>query len=125
VILVGNNQYRLSGAAGAGTRPAVDQGRLGITVVDPPSTRGERRRRPWRQWSATEFQVEADGPVPAGIDGEAVQLEPPVEFRIAPSALRVRIAAHHPGASPSSVEPVGALPALAALARIAAGREPR
>jgi diacylglycerol kinase family enzyme len=125
VILVGNNQYRLSGAAGAGTRPAIDQGLLGITVVDPPSTRGERRRRPWRQWSAPEFRVEADEPVPAGVDGEAVLLEPPVRFRIAPAALRVRIAAHHPGASPSSIEPVGALPALAALAKIAAGRDPR
>jgi diacylglycerol kinase family enzyme len=124
VILVGNNQYRLSGAAGAGTRPAIDDGLLGITVVDPPSTRGERRRRPWRQWTAPEFRVEADEPVPAGIDGEAVLLEPPVVFRIAPAALRVRIAAHHPGASPSSIEPVGALPALAALARIAAGRDP-
>jgi diacylglycerol kinase family enzyme len=125
VILVGNNQYRLGGAAGAGTRPSVDQGRLGITVVDPPSARGERRRRPWRQWSATEFVVEADGPVPAGVDGEAVLLESPVSIRIAPSALRVRIAAHHPGASPSSVEPVGALAALAALGGIAAGRDPR
>ena len=125
VILVGNNQYRLGGAAGAGTRPAVDQGQLGITVVDPASTRGNRRRRPWRQWSATEFLVEADGPVPAGVDGEAVLLESPVRIRIAPSALRVRIAAQHPGASPSSIEPVGALPALAALAGIAAGRDPR
>jgi hypothetical protein len=69
--------------------------------------------------------VEADGPVPAGVDGEAVLLESPVCIRIAPSALRVKIAAHHPGASPSSIEPVGALPALAALARIAAGRDPR
>jgi diacylglycerol kinase family enzyme len=119
VILIGNNQYRLSGAAGSGTRPAVDQGRLGITVVDPPSTRGNRRRRPWRQWSASEFRVEADGPVPAGVDGEAVLLQSPVCVRILPSVLRVRISAHHPGTSPSSVEPVGALPALTALARIA------
>jgi diacylglycerol kinase family enzyme len=125
VILVGNNQYRLGGAAGAGTRPAVDAGLLGITVVDPPSTRGNRRRRPWRQWSTPEFRVESDGPVPAGIDGEAVLLESPVCIRIAPSALRVRIATHHPGASPSSVEPVGAVHALAALVRIAAGRDPR
>jgi hypothetical protein len=37
----------------------------------------------------------------------------------------VRIAAAHPGASPSSIEPVGALAALRALAVIAAGRDPR
>jgi hypothetical protein len=44
-------------------------------------------------------------------------------FRIRPGALRVRIAARHPGASPSAIEPVGALPALRALLRIAAGRQ--
>jgi diacylglycerol kinase family enzyme len=124
VILVSNNQYRLSGAAGAGTRPAVDQGVLGVTVVDPPVPGTRRRRRAWRQWVTPEFRVEATGPVPAGVDGEAVLLESPVVFRVRPAALRVRIAASHPGASPSAIEPVGALPALRALLRIAVGREP-
>jgi diacylglycerol kinase family enzyme len=125
VILVGNNQYRLAGAAGAGTRPAVDQGLLGVTVIDPPTTRTRRRRRPWRQWATPEFRIEATRPVPAGIDGEAVLLASPVTFRTRPAALRVRVAAQHPGASPSSIEPVGALPALRALVRIAGGADPR
>jgi diacylglycerol kinase family enzyme len=127
VILVGNGQYRLGGAAGAGTRPAVDEGALGITVLAPPgpTSSGPGGRLPWRQWSAPEFRVDADGPVPAGIDGEPAVLDPPVLFRVRPGVLRVRIAAHHPGASPSSVEPVGALAALRALVRIAAGRPPR
>jgi diacylglycerol kinase family enzyme len=124
VILVGNNQYRLGGAAGAGTRPGVDQGVLGITVLDPPSSRGNRRRRPWRQWSAPEFRIDAAQPIPVGLDGEAVVLSSPAVFRIRPGVLRVRIAGHHPGASPSAIEPVGALAALRALARIAAGRDP-
>ena len=59
-----------------------------------------------------------------GIDGEAVVLTSPAVFRIRPGVLRVRIAGHHPGASPSAVEPVGALAALRALARIAAGHDP-
>ena len=125
VILVGNNQYRLGGAAGAGTRPAVDRGELGISVVDPPSTRAPHRRKAWRQWVTPEFRVESAQPLPAGVDGEAVLLESPVEFRVRPAALRVRIAAHHPGASPSSVEPVGAFAALRALGRIALGRTPQ
>jgi hypothetical protein len=127
VILVGNGQYRLGGAAGAGSRPAVDEGALGITVLAPPGppSSGPGGRLPWRQWSAPEFRVDADGPVPAGIDGEPAVLDPPVLFRVRPGVLRVRIAAHHPGASPSSVEPVGALAALRALVRIAAGRHPR
>jgi diacylglycerol kinase family enzyme len=124
VIMVSNNQYRLAGAAGAGTRPAIDQGVLGITVLDP-DRRARPRRRPARQWTTPEFRVAATQPVPAGIDGEAAVLESPVVFRVRPAALRVRIASHHPGASPSSVEPVGALAALRALARIARGSDPR
>ena len=124
VILVANNQYRLGGAAGAGTRPRVDDGVLGITVVDPPSSRGNRRRRPVRQWSTTEFRVEAAQPIPVGIDGEAAVLSSPALFRIRPAVLRVRIAGHHPGASPSAIEPVGAVAALRALVQIAAGRDP-
>src|SRR4051812_43489601 len=57
VILVANNQYRLAGAAGAGTRPAVDQGVLGVTVVDPPTQGQTPRRRPVRQWTVPEFSV--------------------------------------------------------------------
>ncbi|MGY1694367.1 MULTISPECIES: diacylglycerol/lipid kinase family protein [unclassified Geodermatophilus] len=126
VILVGNNQYRLGGAAGAGTRPAIDQGVLGVTVVDPPSGgRAGPPRRLLRQWSTPEFRVAATLPVPVGVDGEAAVLEPPLVFRARPAALRVRIAGHHPGASPSAIEPVGALPALRALVRIAAGGDPR
>ncbi|MGK5110817.1 diacylglycerol/lipid kinase family protein [Geodermatophilus sp. CPCC 205506] len=125
VIMVSNNQYRLTGAAGAGTRPAVDQGLLGVTVLDPPVSGERRRRRPWRQWVTPDFRVEATRPVPAGIDGEAALLTPPVVFRTRPAALRVRVAAHHPGASPSAIEPVGALPALRALLRIAGGGDPR
>jgi diacylglycerol kinase family enzyme len=124
VVLVGNGQYRLGGAAGAGTRPALDRGLLGITVVDPRSSvsPGPGGALPWRQFTAGEFRVDSAGPVPAGIDGEATVLAAPVLFRSRPGALLVRIAAAHPGASPSAVEPVGALPALRALVAIAAGR---
>jgi diacylglycerol kinase family enzyme len=125
VILVSNNQYRLPGAAGAGTRPAVDQGVLGITVVDPPIAGERRRRRPVRQWTVPEFSVASTRSVPAGVDGEAIVLAAPVTFRIRPGALRVRVSVRHPGASPSAVEPVGAAAALRQLVRIAAGRDPR
>jgi len=125
VVMVSNNQYRLGGAAGAGTRPTVDEGLLGVTVVDPPVSGVRRRRRPWRQWVTPDFRVEATRPVPAGVDGEAAVFTPPVVFRTRPAALRVRVAAHHPAASPSAIEPVGALPALQALLRIAGGGDPR
>jgi diacylglycerol kinase family enzyme len=126
-ILVSNNRYRLGRAVGSGTRPRIDDGRLGITIVGAPTGRGEGRRlarRPWREWTAPVLEVDADQPVPAGIDGEAVKLEPPLRFRIRPGVLRVRIARQHPGASPSATLPEGLGQSARALARIAAGREP-
>jgi hypothetical protein len=79
-------------------------------------------QRPWREWSAPAFEVDADGPIAAGIDGEAITLETPLRFRILPAALRVRIAAAHPGASPSAAMPEGARETALALARIAIGK---
>jgi len=119
-VLVSNNRYRLGFAVGSGTRPRIDDGLLGITVASAPAP--GRPQRPWREWSAPDFTVDSDGPVPAGIDGEAVLLEPPLRFRIRPGALRVRIARAHPGASPSAMIPERLWDGLRALARIAAGR---
>ena len=44
-ILVSNNRYRLGRAVGSGTRPRIDDGLLGITVVGRPSGRGAERPR--------------------------------------------------------------------------------
>ena len=99
MVLVSNNRYRLGRAVGSGTRPRIDDGLLGIAVVGAPSGRGESGRsmqRPWREWSAPEFEVDADSPVPAGIDGEALVLDPPLRFRIRPGVLHVRIARQTP-----------------------------
>jgi diacylglycerol kinase family enzyme len=126
-VLVSNNRYRLGHAVGSGTRPRIDDGLLGITVVSAPTGRGARGRRPqepWREWTAPAFEVDSDHPVPAGIDGEAVKLEPPLRFHIRPGVLRVRIARRHPGASPSAMLPDSLAQSVRALARIAAGRDP-
>ena len=125
-VLVSNNRYRLGRAVGSGTRPRIDDGLLGITVAGAPSGRGEGGRslqRPWREWSAPGFEVDADRPVPAGIDGEALMLDPPLRFRIRPGVLRVRIARKHPGASPSALAPEGMWAGVVELARIAFGRD--
>ena len=90
----------------------------------PVAATGAGSQRPWREWTAPAFEVDADRPVPAGIDGEAVKLEPPLRFRIRPGVLRVRIARRHPGASPSAMLPEGLGPSVRALAGIAAGRDP-
>ena len=43
-VLVSNNRYRLGRAVGSGTRPRIDDGLLGITVVGAPAGRGEGGR---------------------------------------------------------------------------------
>ena len=124
-ILVSNNRYRLGRAVGSGTRPRIDDGLLGITVTGAVTGRGHRGlpQRPWREWSAPEFEVDADAPIAAGIDGEAVTLEPPLRFRIRPAALCVHVARRHPGASPSAAIPEGLAGGVGFLMRRAAGRD--
>ena len=124
VVLVSNNCYRLGRAVGSGTRPRIDDGLLGVTVIGAPRGGGERGRRlqrPWREWSAPTFEVESDRPVAAGIDGEALVLDPPLVFRIRPGVLHVRVARRHPGASPSSATPDGMWAGVRELGRIVLG----
>lgn len=54
------------------------------------------------QWTATRFELDADGPLPTGVDGEFVAVQPPVVFTIRPRALRVRLPPNAPGASPAA-----------------------
>jgi diacylglycerol kinase family enzyme len=124
-ILVSNNRYRLGRAVGSGTRPRIDDGLLGITVASAPAAGRRLLQRPWREWSAVAFEVDADGPIAAGIDGEAVTLDTPLRFRILPAALRVRIATAHPGASPSAAMPEGAWETVRALVWIAVRGTPK
>jgi len=124
-ILVSNNRYRLGHAVGSGTRPRIDDRLLGIAVASPPGGGQRMNERPWQEWTAPAFEVDADGPIAAGIDGEAVTLDTPLRFRVLPAALQVRIAAAHPGASPSAAMPEGAWETVRALARIAIGKTPR
>jgi len=117
VVLVSNDPYRLGRAIASGTRPRLDAGVLGITVLQAGANRNGDKRV--QQWSAPSFEVSSDGPVAAGIDGEALKLEPPLRFRTRPGALRVRIASQHPGASPSANMPESPWGAIRAIAHIA------
>jgi len=98
VVLVSNNPYALDRPVAPGTRPRLDGGELGIVVLDRPRPSGDP---PARVWSSAHLAVEAAGPVHAGIDGEAAELDAPLAFAIRPGVLRVRISARHPGVSPS------------------------
>jgi diacylglycerol kinase family enzyme len=123
VILVSNNVYRLGLIMGSGTRPRMDSGVLGVTVVGAVVP-GARHRSVKSEWATQEFVIDSDGDVPVGVDGEALVLPTPLAFRTRPGALRVRIAPHHPGASPSAAQPTGLRDAVRRLVRIAAGTDP-
>jgi diacylglycerol kinase family enzyme len=89
VMLVSNNPYAFQRPPVRGARPVLDGGRLGIVVIDAPPSPPHQASV---AWSALSLRVEARGTVPAGVDGEAVALTPPLHFTIHPGALRVRIA---------------------------------
>ncbi len=132
LVLVSNNPYELTHLSGAGTRPRIDTGLLGIVAARVRSTDvsklvalelvGQAARYPGLlTWSAPEFEVRSSGPVEVGLDGEALVLEAPLYFTSLPGALRVRL--------PRSAEPSPAARAVAlttenlgALVRVAAGR---
>jgi diacylglycerol kinase family enzyme len=118
LVLVSNNPYLLGPTLGTGTRPRLDSGVLGIVDFHPPTPGAGEQAVRWRELTAATLEVEADGAIPLGIDGEAATLESPLRFRVRPGALRVRIARGHPGASPSAEIPKGPLSALKELLRV-------
>src|SRR5262249_3757640 len=66
-IIVSNNPYRLGPALGAGTRPSLDRGVLGVAVLDALG-----KEVGMSAWTTPSFEVEAQAPVPVGSDGEAL-----------------------------------------------------
>ena len=123
-VLISNNRYRVGRLLSSGTRPSIEDGLLGVTVFETatPGHGDGLLRRPWREWTTPEIRLNAPRPVAAGIDGEATMLEAPINFRIRPRALRVRIANHHPGVSPSAALPDRLIDLPGALWRLVAGQ---
>ncbi len=97
VVLVSNNPYALDRPAGTGHAAQARQ-RL------PWGHRPLRARHQPDACARVGRDVARGGcgpaPVHAGIDGEAVDLSPPLDFAILPSALRVRISVTPPGCVP-------------------------
>jgi diacylglycerol kinase family enzyme len=114
LLLVSNNPYELTGSGDLVGRTRLDRGVLGIAamaVYDPPSlaklaqlvrTAHLEDSEGWREWSCPEFRVDSgDEPVFAGVDGEALELAPPLEFALVPGGLRVLVPEGNGAAVPS------------------------
>lgn len=133
IIQVSNNPYVLSSLAGFGSRARLDTGELGIAAAEikgatdiAPFVAAEsagqlERFGGWTEWAAPTFTVESGRPVEAGVDGEALQLDPPLLFRALPGAVRIRIPHSAPGYSPAALKAPSPWWTLAALLRAAAG----
>jgi diacylglycerol kinase family enzyme len=103
LVLVSNNPYQLTSLAGAGTRARLDTGRLGLVAARITAasdiaefvmfeTVGQAQRfHGLLEWSEVRFEVRSSSPVAVGLDGEALVLEPPLQFVSLPGALRVRL----------------------------------
>jgi diacylglycerol kinase family enzyme len=134
LILVSNDKYELGRGEGFGSRRRIDAGTLGIVAarfrssgeiarfVQLQATGRARRFSGWAEWTDTSFELRSGRPVEVGIDGEAILLDPPIRFRVAPRALRVRIPPHAPGYSPAAAAPTRGWSTVTALLQTAAGR---
>lgn len=134
VIHVSNNPYATHSFVGGGSRPRLDGGVLGVTTLrmdraaDVPALLALVKAgrvesfRGYREWTAGSLRVDADEPVAAGVDGEAMTLSPPLLFEARPAAVRVRVPRHAPGQSPGALAEMRLGRRLTALVRVAAGR---
>lgn len=136
LVLVSNNRYQLERIGGFGSRARLDEGVLGIVTIEVrtaaqvaelvalQSAGRISRFSGWRAWTAPTFEVRSSSPIEAGVDGEAIVERSPLRFEIAPGALRVRVAPHHPGRSPAADALAIGPASIGHLLDIAGGREP-
>jgi diacylglycerol kinase family enzyme len=83
LVLVANNDYTLD-LLSLGERESLDEGRLHLYIPHG------FRRITWEEQSVTELEIGSPLPrIRTAIDGEPVELDTPLRFRIEPRALRV------------------------------------
>ncbi len=133
LVLVSNNPYQLTHLAGAGTRERIDTGTLGIAAARVHDSAevaklvalelaGQVGRFPGLlAWSEPDFEVRSSRPVPVGLDGEALVLEPPLRFASMPGALRVRLP-RRAGLAPAARAVALTSENLGTLVHVASGR---
>jgi YegS/Rv2252/BmrU family lipid kinase len=105
LLFVGNNDYSLALPA-AGQREALDDGKLCVLVMRKKGVPGflAATARALVGWTRDDDMIRMDAVgslhvdsgrprLTVSIDGETVSMKPPLDYRIHPGALRVRVAA--------------------------------
>ena len=117
MTLVSNNPYVFSGPPDHGRRLRLDTGMLGISAAAEGTAADGTKGSGVRHWEADRLLLESDAPILAGLDGEALTFDSPLELVIRPGVLRVLVPA---GTKPGYVPPREAIAAeLVGLARLA------
>jgi YegS/Rv2252/BmrU family lipid kinase len=104
LLFVGNNDYRLALPA-AGQREALDDGKLCVLVMRKKRVPGfhAATARALVGWTRDDDMIRMDAvsrlrvdsgraTLTVSVDGETVSMKPPLDYRIRPGALRVRVA---------------------------------
>ncbi len=122
VVHVSNNEYDLSPRPGFGSRPSLSDGLLGlVAVVHSTGLTGPVRVL---RWEAPMFELGSAAAVLTGLDGEAMEFDPPLRFRIRPGVLEVRIPIDAIGVSPAALRPRLSTDTFKRMTAIAAGTVP-
>jgi diacylglycerol kinase family enzyme len=113
VIQVSNGPYGTAPGAVA-SRPRLDTGKLGVfSLVVPDAVAATRAiaalatAEPalydgYLSWATPTFQVTSGSSIAVGLDGEALEMEPPLVFSSRPGVLRLRLPLQAIGFSPAA-----------------------
>ena len=93
MTLVSNNPYVWSGPPDHGRRLRLDSGKMGVTAVASGTTASGVSGSGIRHWETDHLRLDADGPIKAGLDGEALVFDAPLDLVICHKALRVLVPA--------------------------------
>jgi diacylglycerol kinase family enzyme len=135
VIQISNNPYGTT-AGGAGSRPRLDTGQLGVislvigeeggaaAFLAAFATGHPDRFGGFSTWSTPTFEVTSGGPIELGLDGETQEMDSPLRFSMRPDPVRVRLPHHAIGYSPAALS-IGWRQAFRELWGVVLGRPSR
>ena len=113
VLQVSNGPYGTT-TGGTTSRPRLDTGQLGVfSLVVPDAVAATRAIAAlttatpalypgYLTWSAPTFEVTSASPIAVGLDGESLQMDPPLVFTSRPGVLRLRLPLQAIGYSPAA-----------------------
>ena len=96
------------------SRPRLDSGTLGVFALLVPNALAATtfmaefaagrpdRYNGYLAWSTPALTVDSAAPIAVGLDGESLEMDPPLEFSSRPRVLRIRLHAQAIGYSPAA-----------------------